>query len=63
MAARTRKTKPDGEWLRQSEAARALGLHRSTLVGQMARNERKTKVIGGVPFVWVAHDERQADAA
>jgi hypothetical protein len=51
--------KPQGEWVRQFEAAARLRIPRTTLVGRMARGEFKTKRLGGVVFVWVDADTEE----
>lgn len=52
-----------GTWLRQQNAADALGLKRTTLIGRMARGQYITKTEDDVTFVWVADDERRDRAA
>lgn len=53
---RQRKETPT-EWVRMTEAARRLGVPRTTLINRVAKGEHKTKVLGDTLFVAVPKAE------
>lgn len=50
-----------GEWMRQTAAARRLGIPRTTLKYRVMRGDFETKDVAGVTLVWI--DEAALAAA
>lgn len=49
----TKRKETRTEWLRMTDAARRLGVPRTTLIHRVAKGEHKTKTLGGTLFVAV----------
>lgn len=51
------------EWLRMTDAARRLGVPRTTLINRVAKGDHKAKTVGGTLFVLVPVGEAALQAS
>lgn len=61
----TRRTEGlhDTDWITAAKAARALHVHRDTVIRRAAKGEFRMKLIDGTPFVFRRDVEKAAKAA
>lgn len=58
-----KRKKTRSEWLRVTDAAKQLGVPRTTLINRIARGDFKTRKLGGVLFVQMPPVRPQSAAA